>query len=140
MHKNRGQRVDFLKPGGFLSKLTREGVRGNLIHRIRDQWPRLDHAGAGARARLISGAMAPASQGGLTDRAQRQRRRGGGRERGGQIWIGGLRSDPLGLSPNHLISDGRPRSNDQGWLGRGGAARSRGESSPETSRPATTGH
>jgi hypothetical protein len=62
-----------------------------------------------------------------------------GRERGGQIPIEGLGLDLLGLSPNHPISDRRPRSNGQGWLGCGGAARSRGESSPETSMPATTG-
>jgi hypothetical protein len=62
-----------------------------------------------------------------------------GRERGGQIPIEGLGLDLLGLSPNHPISDRRTRSNGQGWLGRGGTARSRGESSLETSRPATTG-
>jgi hypothetical protein len=63
-----------------------------------------------------------------------------GREGGGQIPIEGLGLELLGLSLNHLISDRRPRSNDQGWFGRGGAARSRGESLPETSRPATAGH
>jgi hypothetical protein len=38
----------------------------------------------------------------------------GKRERGGWIWIGGLRSDPLWLNLNRPISDGRPRSNGQG--------------------------
>jgi hypothetical protein len=37
-----------------------------------------------------------------------------GRERGGQIYIGGLGFDPLGLSSNRPISDGRPRSKGQG--------------------------
>jgi hypothetical protein len=63
----------------------------------------------------------------------------GEREGCGQIPIEGLGLDLLGLSPNHSISDRWSRSNGQGWLGRGGAARSHGESSPETSRPATAG-
>jgi hypothetical protein len=62
-----------------------------------------------------------------------------GRE-GGQILVEGLGLDLLRLSPNHPISDRRPRSNGQGWFGCGGAARSRGKSSSETSRPATAGH
>jgi hypothetical protein len=47
--------------------------------------------------------------------------------------------DPLGLSLNRPISDGRLRSNGWGGHRRGGAARSRGEGSPETRRLATTG-
>jgi hypothetical protein len=43
--------------------------------------------------------------------AERQVR---GRERGGWIWIGGLRSDPLWLSLNRSILDGHPRSNGHG--------------------------
>jgi hypothetical protein len=38
----------------------------------------------------------------------------GKRERGGWIWIGGLRSDSLWLSLNRPISDRRPISNGQG--------------------------
>jgi hypothetical protein len=56
-----------------MKKISREGVRGNLSHRIRDQRPRLDRAGAGAQAQLTSGARASAGQGGLASRAQRQR-------------------------------------------------------------------
>jgi hypothetical protein len=63
-----------------------------------------------------------------------------GKRKGSQIPIEGLGLDLPGLSPNHPISDRRLRSNGQGWLGHGGAARFRGESSPETSRPATAGH
>jgi hypothetical protein len=70
--------------------------------------------GAGARARLTSWARMSVGQGRLTSRAQRQRRGGGGRERGGQIQIGGLGLDLLGSSLNHPISDGQPRSNGQG--------------------------
>jgi hypothetical protein len=70
--------------------------------------------GAGARTRLTSGAKASASQEGLTSWAQRQRRGGGGRERGGWIQIRGLGLDLLGLSLNHPISDELSRSNGQG--------------------------
>jgi hypothetical protein len=113
-------------------------VRGNLSHRIRNRRPRLDRAvarsGAGAADKRGQGTSEP----GRADRpglgAETWVR---GREGGGQIPIEGLGLDLLGLSPNHPISDRRPRSNGQGWLGRGGAARSRDESSPETGRPAT---
>jgi hypothetical protein len=63
-----------------------------------------------------------------------------GERGGGQIPVEGLGLDLLRLSLNHPISDRRSRSNGQGWFGRGGAARSRGESSPEMSKPATVGH
>jgi hypothetical protein len=53
-------------------------------------------------------------QGGPTSWAQRQRRGGGGRERGGWIQIGGLGLDPLGLNLNYPIWDERPGSNGQG--------------------------
>jgi hypothetical protein len=62
-----------------------------------------------------------------------------GREGGGQIPIEGLGLDLLGLSLNHPISNRRLRSNGQGWLGCGGAARSRGESSSKTGRSAMVG-
>jgi hypothetical protein len=59
-----------------------------------------------------------AGQGGLTSRAQRQRRGGGGEERDGWIQIGGLGLYPLGLALNYPISDERSGSNGQGrtWV------------------------
>jgi hypothetical protein len=71
-------------------------------------------AGAGARTRLTSGVRASVGQDRPTSWAQRQRHGGRGRERGGWIQIEGLGLDPLGLSLNHPILDGRPRSNGQG--------------------------
>jgi hypothetical protein len=53
-------------------------------------------------------------QGGLTSRAQRQRRGGGGEESDGWIQIGGLGLDLLELALNCPISDERPGSNGQG--------------------------
>jgi hypothetical protein len=64
--ENQGRRVHFLKPEGLFSKNTREGVSGDLNHRISDQrtWLYPTDARAGALARLTGGDRVPANRGG----------------------------------------------------------------------------
>jgi hypothetical protein len=114
-----------------------KGVRGNLSHQIRNRRPRLDCAGAPAGEADKRGQ--DASEPGRADRPGLEAET---RVRGREGWSdpdrrARIRSTRVESEPS--ISDRRPRSNGQGWLGRGGAARSRCESSPETGRPATAG-
>ena len=134
------KRVDFLKPRGFLSKTTTR--RGIGLPQPLDQEPTAEIRSRGrARASAADKRGQGISGSGWADRpGPGAEARVRGREGGGQILIEGLGLYLLRLSPNHPISDRWPRSNGQGWFGRGGVAWSRGESSPETSRPATSGH